>query len=379
MKSHLFKNYILGYLNEYNVNNLHLNNNDPVVYKKFKAIKVAHYLKTSTRFSRIFISLVKFLEIPLSLFILSFNFIKYSFRYLISSSKRVTNQKLMFGFYVEKLNDTDIDLADITIVEIPSIISNYPECEKISIFNGIDFIDILKSYFYSFEMIFYMKNKYGNRDFLFRSYSSFEYFLCCFFVYKSHVSNTYYFDALIDRWAYLFGGLAHETVFIQHGCGNNELRLKKIGKADYAYYINEKEKEICEKRLFNNKPRFSYMKQSDFNPTFNKLLKNGSKNILLICNMLFFDKEKEIIKSFSKKKLNLYIKPHPNSLNDPYEKLTNENNLVLLEREDFPKVDIVISYYSTLATSYKNYGVEVLMYDDELFQYKLDNLLNINE
>ena len=95
--------------------------------------------------------------------------------------------------------------------------------------------------------------------------------------------------------------------------------------------------------------------------------------------MLFFDKEKKIIESFSKKKLNLYVKPHPNSLNDPYEKLTTENNLILLERKDIPKVDMVISYHSTLALAYRNYGVEVLMYDDELFQYKYDNLFHLND
>ena len=117
---------------------IHLNNNDPLIYKKFKAIKVTHYLKISSKFSNFFIRLVSFLEIPLSLFILLFNFIKYSFRHLISSSKRVTNQKLMFGFYSEKLSDTDIDLTNITIVEIPSIKANYPDCEKISIFDGID-------------------------------------------------------------------------------------------------------------------------------------------------------------------------------------------------------------------------------------------------
>lgn len=385
MKNYLFKMYILGYLNEYHINNSYLNNKNNHTYKEFKIKKVSDYTKISFRFLRIFISFISFFEIPISLAVLSATFIKYSFTYLITPSKRVVNKKLMFGLYNDGsyfnnvMNATGLKLDDIIIVKFPSGKFKYPNYKRISIFSGVDFTDILKSYFYSFEMIFYMKKKFAKRDFLLRAYSSFEYFLCFFFTNKSHISNIYIFDNLIDRFAYLHGGLEHKTIFIQHGIVNEKLKIKKIGKVDYAYYINEEEKDICEKTLFNNKPRFTYMKQSNFNLSSNKLLKNGFKNILLICNMLFFDKEKNIINSFSKMKLNLYIKPHPNSLIDSYEKLTIGNNLVLLEREDFPKVDMVISYHSTLATSYKNYGVEVLMYDDELFQYKLDNLLNINK
>ena len=384
MKKYLLEIYALGYLNEYHLNNLYLNNKDNLSYKKFKTIKVAQYIKIPIKLLRIFIGFISFFETPISLAILSVTFVKYIFIYLITSAKKTTNKHLMLGWYKDQfyftnlIKATGINLDDITIVKLPSINAKYVDCKSISMFSGIDFIHILKSYFYSFELIFFMKKKYEIRDLLFRSYSSFEYFLCYFFINESHISNIYYYDSLVDRWAYLHGGLEHETIFIQHGIVSEKLKIRKIGKVDYAYYINEKEKDICEKILFINKPRFSYMKQSNFNPTTNKLLKNGFKHILLICNMLFFDKEQEIIKSFSKKKLNLYVKPHPNGLNDPYEELTNEYNLVLLEKEDIPKVDIVISYYSTLAMSYKNYGVEVLMYDDELFQYKYDNLLNLH-
>jgi len=90
--------------------------------------------------------------------------------------------------------------------------------------------------------------------------------------------------------------------------------------------------------------------------------------------MLFFEKEKEIIEDLSKKNINLYVKPHPHSLFDPYEKLNISNNFVILQREDFPKVDIVISYSSTLATAYENYGIKVLNYDDELFKYKYEKI-----
>ena len=380
MKSYLFKIYVLGYLNEYHLNSFHLNNKNNINYKKFKTIKVAHYLKIPVNFLKVFISFIAFFEIPITILVLCFLFTKYSLLYLATKSINITNKKLMFGYHVDEfdfhnmMNSTDLNLPEITIVKLPSINFEYSDYKSISIFSGLDFRDILKSYFYSIELIFYMNNKYGEKDFFFRSYSSFEYFLCYFFTKKSNLSNIYYFDALVDRFAYLHGGLKHETIFIQHGNVSDKMRHKKIGTVSYAYYLNKKQKENCEKILFNNKPGFSFMKQSVFNPTSNKLLKNKLKNILLICNMLFFEKEKEIIEDLSKKNINLYVKPHPHSLFDPYEKLNISNNFVILQREDFPKVDIVISYSSTLATAYENYGIKVLNYDDELFKYKYEKI-----
>jgi hypothetical protein len=382
MKKILFKNYILGYLNEYNSNKFYLNTEDNRDYKKFKSIKVSHYLNIPFKLLNILVGFLSFFEVPISLFILSVIFVKCSIINLMTPFKRVINGKLMFGLYndrsyfnnVMSASDSYINLDDLTIVTLPSIKAKYNDFKCISIFSGINYRDILRACSYSIEMIFYMKNKYGDKDLFFRSYSSFEYFLCHLYAVKSHRSNIYYFDALIDRFAYLHGGLKHKTVFIQHGIVIEKMKIRKIGKIDCALYINEKQKDICEMALFMNKPSFNYLKQSDFKPSSNNLIENGFENILLICNMLFYDKEKEIIKDLSSKKVNLYVKPHPNSSNDPYEKLSAFYNFVILQREDLPKVDIVISYSSTLATAYENYGIKVLNYDDELFRYKYEKI-----
>ena len=380
MKNYMFKNYVLGYLNEYYLNNFHLKNKNNFNYKKFKTIKVAHYLKIPVNFLTVFIRFISFFETPISILVLFVLFIKYTILYLLTKSINITSKKLMFGYHVDEfdfntmMKSTNISLDEITIVKLPSINFKYPDYKSISIFSGVDFKDILKAYSYSFMLIFYMKNKYGKKDFFFRAYSSFEYFLCYFFTQKSHINNIYYFDALVDRFAYLHGGLEHETIFIQHGNVSDKMRHKKIGTVSFAYYLNKKQKENCEKILFNNKPDFSFMKQNIFNPKSDQLLKNKLKNILLICNMLFFEKEKEIIEDLSKKNINLYVKPHPHSIFDPYEKLNITNNFVILQREDFPKVDTVISYSSTLATAYENYGIKVLNYEDELFKYKYEKI-----
>ena len=387
IRKKIFRFYLFGYLNEYNASRSYLSNKDNLFYKKLKVEKVISYLKLPPKYSEIlktFIGLISIFEIFFSLLILSFRFIKNSFVYLFTPSKKITNTNLMLGLNCDKLlftnmmNSVDVVKGDITILEIPSIKTKYFDYKRISIFTGIDYKDILRAYCYSFKMIFLIKKKYNKRDFFFRAYSSFEYFLCYFFVTKSHKTNKYYFDALIDRWAYLLGDIQHESCLVQHGILSESVKIKKIGKVDYAYYINEKQKNICEKILFKNIPVAFYRENTNLGGV-SKLLKNGKKNILLICNELFFDKEKEIIKDLSKININLYVKPHPHNSYHPYENLMLLNNFILLQKKDLPKVDFVISYFSTLATEYESNGVEVLMYDDELFQYNYDKIVKKNK
>ena len=383
----MFNFYLYGYLNDYHAQMPYLSHNDDLSYKEFKVDKVISYLKLSSKYSELFKRftwLISIFEILFSLLKLSFTFINYSLVNLFTPSKKITNTNLMLGlntnkaFFTNMMNSLDVGKGDIVILEIPSIKTKYLDYKQISMFTGIDFKDLLRSYYYSFKMIFFMKKKYNKRDFLFRAYSSFEYFLCYFFIEKSDKTNKYYFDSLYDRWAYLFGDTHHKTYFIQHGVINDKVKFKRIGKVNYAYYINVKQKNICEKILFNNIPVAFYRKNTSLGGV-SKLLKNGKKNILLICNIVFFDREKEIIKGLSKININLYVKPHPTNSYHPYENLMLLNNFILLQKEDLPKVDFVISYFSTLAIEYESNGVEVLMYDDELFQTKWDNLININE
>ena len=42
---------------------------------------------------------------------------------------------------------------------------------------------------------------------------------------------------------------------------------------------------------------------------------------------------------------------------------------------EFPKVDLVISYLSTLAVEYESKGVEVLIHSDELFHKRNNNFI----
>ena len=275
------------------------------------------------------------------------------------------------------MKSVDLICENIIIIKTPNVSFKYSNYKTISIFSGLKFKDVTKAYVYAFKMVFFIKKKYHKRDFFFRSYSSFEYFVAYFFVTESDKTNEYYFHSLIDRYSCLFGGIEHKTYFIQHGIINDQLKMRKIGKADYAYFIDKKQKEICEKILFKNIPVAYYRKPINIDST-EKILKNGFKNILLICNLLFFDKEKDIIENLKDKKINLYVKPHPRDKNAHYENLQLNNKFILLETTDYIKADIVISYVSTLATEYENNGILVLRHSDNSFQYDFDQTFELN-
>ncbi len=126
----------------------------------------------------------------------------------------------------------------------------------------------------------------------------------------------------------------------------------------------KKQKDICEKYLFNVKPQSKYQKNV-FEMSETHLLFNNRLNVMLICNLLFFDKEKEIVSAISNERVNFYIKPHPKDNPKNYLSLDNSESFVVLGANDYPKVDIVISYDSTLATKYEQEGVKVIRYDSE--------------
>lgn len=91
--------------------------------------------------------------------------------------------------------------------------------------------------------------------------------------------------------------------------------MGKIGTTDIGYYINKSQRDICNKYMFNNVPKDLYFAQMEFTAN-EKLLMNGKRNVLLVCETIYFYTEKKIIEEISKtNKYNLYVKPHPQ--NDP--------------------------------------------------------------
>ncbi len=378
----VFKVYLYGYLNEFNsYNTLRKSESPGISYKEFKIGEVLKYL--GVRHNNLLVSafrLIAHLECYIGFSVVLFRFIGTLLMYMFTSGKELEKKNVILGLntpkgnFMKMLTSIDMKPDAITVIRLPFLRADYKEFPTISVLSGVKLSDILFSFKYSVRMIFFVKKKYGYRDLLFRSYSSFEYFLSYFFINRSRLTNKYYFVNTYDRWAYIFGDIKHETYFIQHGILSGDVLIKKIGRVDYAYYIDKEQKDICEKILFDNVPVARYRNRMNFSGN-GKLLNNNLKNVLLVCNKIFFKKEEEIICKLKNKDVNLYIKPHPAEKDiGSYENLLFQTNFVILDKGDYPEVDFVISYESTLAQEYESKGVRVLKYGCDSFDGELEKL-----
>ncbi len=267
---------------------------------------------------------------------------------------------ILASFRLKGLLDT-IRPKEISTLKIPYVKNDYSENE-IDILTVVTLSDILGSLLLSWVTIWIQYKKYRRRDTLFRSYSSFEYYLVCHFVDRTKESNEFIFYNTYDRWAFLMSATRNST-FIQHGKLMDTLRLIKVSTPAYAYYINKTQQEVCEKVLFKYPPHnVGYRKHLEF--TCNDLLKdNGKKNVLIVCWSNNIKQEWEIC-SILGNSVNLYIKPHPGDKDNPeYPKMAEQYDGVIVPRTGYPHVDVVVSYESTLADEYEDVDVKVIRYD----------------
>ena len=378
----VIKLYIYGYLNVYYVNYYGLLSKSHTTYKEFKVLKLASYLNLSAWTKKMvikFLNIIIWFEVPFSLLLVSFRFLKSFGKCLVTPFKKIENQYLLLGAGEVKtkqlLEETDLD--NIRVVTIPYITNKiYQGLDIISIYSGIVLNDVIKSYYKAICTIIIIYKKYRTRDFLTRSYSSFEYYLAYYYTQRSCASNVYIFTSTYSKWAFLHGYLQHKTIFLQHGWLSNEsINLLKIGSANAAYYISEQQKHVCEGLLFNNKPEAHYLKGIKFN-----IIPDKTKiNILLVCESGFRRKELKIIEEIAKNKdLRLFVKPHPKDKDiEVFENLKEECGLIILQGYNFPAVDYVISYESTLAIEYEMKGVTTLVYDRDEYEEEYRRLLSM--
>lgn len=260
---------------------------------------------------------------------------------------------------------------EVSTLTIPFIKSPYNE-NAVDILSCISYSDIQKSLIASWKTIWVLYWKYRKRDPLFRSYSSFEYYLTCCFVNKTNANNRFSFYNTYDRWAFLMCNTSHAT-FIQHGSLTEQLSFIKIGTPDTAYFINEKQEKILERVLLKGTPQnIKYRSHIVF--TENELLQhNDKKNILIVCWNKRIEKEWKICELLYKD-VNLYIKPHPGDRDNPaYKEMSDKYGCVIIPKTGYPQVDVVVSYESTLADEYEDVNIKVIRYD------LLNNIKEIKE
>ena len=259
---------------------------------------------------------------------------------------------------------------DISTLKIPFIKNDYHENE-VDILTGVLVADVCKSLIAAWQTIWLQYNKYNYRDPIIRSYSSFEYYLACCFVRNMEANNRFIYYNTYDRWAFLMCNTVGST-FVQHGKLMDTVLLIKVGTPETAYYLSKRQGRIVEQILFSSAPKnVRLRKPIEF--TYNEVLRhNGKKNVLLVCWNNNIDKEWEICELLHDE-CNLYIKPHPGDKDNPaYPKMAEQYQCVIIPKTGYPKVDVVVSYDSTLADEYEDVDVKVIRYDllDDLKEIK---------
>lgn len=373
IRKDLFRYYLYGYLNEKMVSRLQTG--DHKNRKEFKKKAIVSYLNLG-RFpsfvQKTLIAIISIAELPLSWGMETYLFVRYVFALLFHTKSKNNEGDIYFigtkeQRFKKELQNARIHEQDVVVVEFCGWDYGqiFDGLKQISILDGLHISDIWRAYRYSLRMSTFMDKRYGKEDMFFRSYSSFEFFLSCFFLSQLDKSKKVVYVETYSRWAHLCGHLPQQVIFVQHGIIGKELSfLIKIGSPNEAYFLNEKEAGYCCEYLFYKKPVIKFLDGLKFTSN-EKLLDNGNINVLVVCHYIYFEIEKKVASAvIALGGYNVYMKPHPLDPREQYVEFCKEKGAIIMDKQDYPKVDVVIAYNSTLAVEYADAGVDVIRYDE---------------
>lgn len=371
------KYYIYGYINNKNINRTFRNIQDNNLFIKQKIKDTFDYIGIKTPridFSK-WPKIISFFEVTASSLIVLYRF------FIVFLNSLVKSREKPYGLYlIAPLNTAQfrvkdmlrsIDGVEVSAIKIPFIDNEFRDNE-IDVLKVITIKDIFDSFICALWMIFFLPYRFGNEDVLFRSYSSFDYFLTCRFVQHIEDNNRIIFYNNYDRWAFLFCNAKKDAIYIQHGKLDYITQLIRVGTPHTAYYISPEQKKVLEDTLFENMPmEVLYRKQLQFTHRVKIAHENGKKNVLIVSASSFIEDVNRIVQLLAEV-VNLYVKPHPGEKKLAiYDEFATNHGVILLEKTDYPKVDVVVSYNSTLADEYEMVGIRVIRWD------KLKNLSEI--
>jgi len=247
--------------------------------------------------------------------------------------------------------------------------------ESHSVLDSVSFFEVLKAFFVSIPTIIIATiNTHGK--YLFRTHLCYEYFLTYYFLKRVPADSALYFVNHLDRWAVLFNlAPQHYKVLMQHGIeaptADWPVKLTNVNK---AYVFAESQKERMIKAVLGHELEFAIMP-----PTIvlKELPDTTVKSVLIVScqNYMYYDNEEYIIKALADTDYKIFVKIHPGK-ND-YQKYvdlqnTVNHNVEIITTATFPRVNIVVSYYSTLGIEYEAHNIPVLYYN----QHSLDDIVN---
>lgn len=286
--------------------------------------------------------------------------------------------------FVKRVNNTKFDKKESTWIIGPNISDKmtlkqkhqYIEYKDFLVFKdvcAITLIGIKSCLIYMFRYYKYLISVYKGPE-----YYSVYYSL------QNFSENSWVFSNQSDRWAILFDNLpAKEKILLQHGIDYPfDYLLYKLKSISQFYAISEGTWENSAKYLLDCSPELHFLV-----PTIQlEKIESERHTVLLISYFLFFEEEQKILSLLSSFEMDVYVKLHPtqsDSINRKYYDLQNQYNFKIVKKEFFPKVDFVISYFSTLAYEYNAYNIALFIYskdslDVKELECKIRKVLNID-
>lgn len=185
-----------------------------------------------------------------------------------------------------------------------------------------------------------------------------------------------------DKCALLFDNIkSRSKVLLQHGVaskwGETPYRLSHV---DVFYSMTKSTWQDAYNTILDCQPKLRFMKS-----TINLFdTSSDTFNVLIISDIIQFEVEKKVIETlFKMDHLKIFVKRHPSLVKDEcYRNLQKEFGFTYITDKRFPKVDFVVSYYSTLAYEYMAYDIPVYMYNgknDFSMNELLDNLHKVKD
>lgn len=183
-----------------------------------------------------------------------------------------------------------------------------------------------------------------------------------------------YFCNQSDKWALLFDSIPSKSkTLLQHGVasmwGKVPYRLKNITK---FYSITKNTWKDAYETILDCNPELIIMA-----PTIELYKTNEDKfRILIVADIIQIENEVNMLENLTQFTcLEIYLKKHPALQNDDcYRNLRSKYEFNYITEKKFPRVDFVISYYSTLAYEYMAYDIPVYMYMTKE-EYNSDEML----
>ncbi len=324
----------------------------------------------------------------ISLFLLSiFKFFKYltllNFKSNKNNNKISSPLKLAFSQRAIDLINNETNKGSWIVFPWVNYESNYLD-NCTNIMDVLSFIDLVNALSLSFKshLLFYKKRK----KWILQTYTCFEWFLANSFLKRS--SGEIIIAEHYDRWAvlsdincYRNSDLKKITLF-QHGLvnvlSNSKINLfYRLKSVEIIYCFDYESYDFFQNFIFHPlskvEKRILLPKLNLSTPEQNQ----NKENILIVGNNISLAYHQNLVNAIMMRhpsKYYIFYKPHPNDkLTKEYD---NPNWLVIQDRNFYPKVDVCISYPSTLGYEYQLNGIRTIFHDINEDMTNIKKVLN---